>query len=318
MSQPANLAASVRQRLLNISRASGEAFDLTLGRYGRERFLYRLSTSQHSDRFVLKGATLFLAWQGEPHRVTRDLDLLGTGEFTEDTLTQLIRDVTVQEVPDDALTFDADTIRVFPIRENQAYDGLRATLTAHLGRARIPLQIDIGFGDAVTPEAQPVQLPPMLDLPAPTLLAYPPETVVAEKLEALVSLGIANTRMKDFYDLWHLSRTFAFDGAILRQAVDRTFERRRTPRPDTTPIGLTADFSGDASKQAQWRGFAKRSHLDAPELGDIVQSLAAFLLPLLQPVSAEAGHWHPDYGWAPSPRSRRQPGSPRGLSPHVR
>ena len=312
MSQPANLSASVRQRLLNFSRANGEAFDLTLGRYARERFLYRLGTSPHADRFVLKGATLFLAWQGEPHRITRDLDLLGHGDLTEETLSQLIREIAAHDVPDDALVFDPDSIRVSPIRETQAYDGLRVLLMARLGRARIPMQIDVGFGDAVTPDAKPVELPALLDFPAPSLSAYPPETVVAEKFESMISLGIVNTRMKDFYDLWHLSRTFAFEGAVLRLAVDRTFERRHTAKPEAVPIALTKEFSGDADKQSQWRGFVRRSNLDAPELSTLTEHLAAFLLPLLGSNLAGTSHWLPDHGWS-SAQHRRQAGTARGL-----
>lgn len=279
--QPRNLAASVRQRLLNIAKRDGEAFDLVLTRFALERFLYRLGQSPYRNQFLLKGAMLFAVWGGELHRPTRDLDLLG---FSSDELPQLrevFQRICQQPVTADGVEFIADTIRATEIREDQEYQGVRIQFEARLGNAIIPIQIDIGYGDAVTPAAEEITYPTVLDFPAPTLRAYPFYTVVAEKFQAMVWLGIANSRMKDFYDLWIIMRKFDFEGQILANAIAATFTRRNTPLPTTAPLALTQTFAGDTAKQTQWRAFLRKNELSADNLSltDIITALHDFLMP---------------------------------------
>ncbi|MCB9737701.1 MAG: nucleotidyl transferase AbiEii/AbiGii toxin family protein [Deltaproteobacteria bacterium] len=278
-----NLPASVRARLLNLAKERREDFTGLLTRYALERFMYRLATSQHAGRFVLKGATLFAIWSDQPHRATRDLDLLGFGANDVPTLVEVFRQVCRQEVQPDGLVFDADSVKGGLIREDRIYEGVRVTLTATLARARIAVQVDVGFGDSVFPAAVSIEVPVLLDFPAPVLNAYAKETVVAEKLQAMVALGIVNSRMKDFYDIWVLARDNAFDGAVLAEAVRRTFERRGSPLPTSPPVALTTEFSSDSAKVVQWRAFVRRGRLVAgePALDEVVASLARFLLPVL-------------------------------------
>lgn len=283
---PSNIAASVRQRLLNHAKERNEDFNFVLGRFAGERLLYRLSVSEHAENFILKGALLFLLWTGHLYRPTRDVDLLGFGDSSIRRLEEIVRDVCGIEAPADGLVFDADSVQGAKIRDDQEYEGVRITLLAFLEKARIPLQIDIGFGDAVTPDAEAVEFPLLLSapaLPAPKLNAYPRETVIAEKLEAMVTLGIANSRMKDFSDLLTLARSFDFQGSVLARAVRRTFERRGTLLPETTPIALTAEFSQDTTKAAQWKSFLKRAGITGAnaDLESVTEQLSGFLLPLL-------------------------------------
>lgn len=212
---PRNIAASVRYRLMTLSRERNEEFQFVLTRYGMERLLYRLSLSPHAGQFILKGATLFQLWTGQPHRSTRDLDLLGYGSPSPERLQAVFRDVCNMAVEDDGLTFITETIQATQIKEDDEYHGIRLRIESRLENARISLQIDIGFGDVITPDAQPATYPTLLDFPAPLLKVYPRETVVAEKFQAMVALGIANSRMKDFYDIWTLALQFEFDGSML-------------------------------------------------------------------------------------------------------
>jgi predicted nucleotidyltransferase component of viral defense system len=294
-----NVAASVRQRLLNLSRTTGEDFQLLITRYAIERLLYRLGESEYATRFVLKGAMLFALWTGEMHRPTRDLDLLGSGDGSEGELTKVFRSLCSAAIADDGLAFSADTVSVEPIRENQDYGGQRVTLIVQLGSARVDLQIDVGFGDAITPRAESVEYPTLLGMAPPRLRAYPRETVIAEKLEAMVKLGLTNSRMKDFYDLTIMGRTFPFTGPVLRDAIAATFKRRGTEFPATLPVALTEAFAKDEAKRRQWQAFRKRSGV-AEKVGgleDVVAELAAFLSPPLAaaavgrefPLSWEAG-----------------------------
>lgn len=239
MSASPEKAASIRQRLLNRARAEGGDFQALLTRYVLERFLYRLGESPHRERFVVKGAMLFVLWEGDLHRTTRDLDLLGSGPSAIADVERAVREVLAAEVEDDGVAFDPGTVRGDLIREEQEYEGVRVTAEARVGNARVRLKIDVGFGDTVTPEAEEATFPTLLDAPPPVLRAYPKETVVAEKLQAMVALGILNIRMKDFYDVWHLSRHDAFDGPTLTGAVRATFERRGTPLPGGAPLVLT-------------------------------------------------------------------------------
>lgn len=279
--RPRNLAASVRHRLMELARKQGEDFQLVLTRYVIERLLYRLTQSVHADQFVLKGAMLFRLWGDQPHRPTRDLDLLGKGESSPEALAKVFRDVCGVSVEGDGLTFDPESVTAGRIREDQEYEGVRIECRAHLERARIDLQIDVGFGDAVVPRATTVTYPAMLEFPAPVLKAYPRQAVVAEKFQAMVALGIANSRMKDFFDLWVLGHGFAFDGSSLAQAISATFRRRKTALQSEPPLALTPEFGTDAAKVKQWSAFLKRGKLDAS--GTSLEQVCAFLNGFLMP-----------------------------------
>lgn len=282
-SQPANLAASIRQRLLNLSVSRAEDPNLTLTRYALERLLYRLACSEYAGQFILKGAMLFAVWMESAHRPTRDLDLLGFGEASNERLTEIFQRLCDVKVDPDGLTFDPRSVRVDEIREGQEYPGRRVKLVGLLGTARIPVQVDVGFGDVVTPKATEIDYPTLLDLPAPRIRAYPPETVVAEKLQAMVALGMQNSRMRDFYDLWVIARQFSFEGPTLVAAVRATFKRRRTDIPNALPTGLGEEFATDKNKVTQWRAFLARSQLEGTEveLSRVINELRAFLVPVL-------------------------------------
>src|SRR5713226_1204623 len=234
-----NIAASVRQRLLNLAHERGADFQLILIQYGVERLLYRFTRSAHKDRFVLKGAMLFSLWSNEPFRATRDLDLLGKGDNAVPAVVKIFSEICGTAVENDGIEFLSNSIEGEEIRDDQEYRGVRLSFEARLERARIPIQVDIGFGDAVAPSAEMVEYPVLLDHPAPRLLAYPREVVIAEKFQSMVDLGMANSRMKDFFDLWILASVFEFDGSRLVEAIAATFERRRTPLPATPPLALT-------------------------------------------------------------------------------
>lgn len=273
-----NIGASVRARLLNLSKAHGQSFDLVLTRFALERLLFRLSQSPHAERFVLKGAMLMMSWFDDPHRGTRDLDLLGFGDPNEAAMLATFRDILAQDA-EDGVVFDPDTLRVDRIREEFDYGGLRLRAIASVGGARINLTIDIGFGDTLEPGAEVVDYPVMLDLPAPRLRAYARETVIAEKFQAMVALGRANSRMKDFYDIWILSRSFRFDDDRLAQAIAATFARRETTVPTELPDALTPAFAADEQKQKQWRAFVEDVAVDPGPLAPVLRELIDFLMP---------------------------------------
>lgn len=304
MAEPGrNLAQSVHHRLLNKAREQREDFNLILIRYAMERFLYRLGRSRHKDRFILKGAMLFATWTDQPHRPTRDLDLLGIGDSSDAALRQVFGEIARTPVEPDGLEFDDGSINISEIRETQEYPGKRIGLRGRLGNARLDLQIDVGFGDAVTPEPAEIDYPALLDSPSPRVRAYPCETVIAEKLQALVAFGMAISRMKDFYDIWMLSKQFPFDGVSLSTAVRATFERRGTAIPAGVPTALTDEFAADGTKQTQWTAFLRRNALiDAPpDLSSIVRDLREFLLePLHAAARSEplAESWKPGGPWA--------------------
>lgn len=271
---------SIRQRLLNLARQRGEEFQLTLDRYAVERLLYRLSVSPHRDAFVLKGALLFQLWQEQTYRPTRDADFLGFGAPESTRIETVVRELCAMH-QDDGLVFDDDSMRVEPIREGANYEGLRMQLRATLGRAQCWVQWDIGFGDAITPGPVEVELPTLIgELPAPSLRAYPRETVFAEKLEALVVLGMANSRMKDYFDLFNLIGEAQMHAGTLASAIAATFARRGTPIPADLPLGLTETFALDALKQGQWHAFLSRNRLQAPGLEEVVKEIARTVGPL--------------------------------------
>lgn len=273
-----NVAASVRARLLDLARTRGEDFQLLLTRYANERFLYRLAASPHAVHFVLKGAALFALWTGKPHRATRDIDLLGLGTQGVGHVRDVFVDVLTLDVPADGVQFDLGTMTVGLIREDLARGGVRVELVARITNAQVRLQVDVGFGDAVTPAPMIADFPTLLDFPAPRLRAYPRETVVAEKLEAMVKLGMANSRMKDFYDIAILARDYDFDGDLLARAIRATFDRRQTPLPVTQPVALTELFAEDATKKTQWSGFVRKAGVrDATSLGATIDVIRAFV-----------------------------------------
>jgi predicted nucleotidyltransferase component of viral defense system len=291
-----NVGASVRARLQTLAKERNQPLDLLLVRYALERFLYRLSRSQFGGRFALKGAMLLTTWFDEPHRPTRDLDLLGFGDPAADPMLAVFREICATPVEDDGLVFDLDGLRVDQIREELAYGGLRLRTTAQLAGARLPITIDIGFGDAVEPGLEEIDLPVLLNMPAPHLRAYPQETVIAEKFQAMVMLGRANSRMKDFYDIWVLSKQYEFEGDRLPRAIAATFRRRETEIPLTLPDALTAEFAGDIAKARQWAAFAANLTVAPPSLEQILADLSQFLMPhaeaarLLHPRSDGPGH----------------------------
>lgn len=273
MSAKANLAASIRARLLNHAKKQDAEFQQVLIRFTLERFLYRLSVSPHGERFVLKGALLFDLWFDVPHRPTRDADFLGFGSSELGTLAATFREVAAITV-DDGIIFDPESVRAAEIRKDANYAGVRVTLLGTLDNARCPAQFDIGFGDAVTPGPIETEFPVLLDdLPAPRLRVYPRETAIAEKFEALVKLGIANSRMKDYFDLWVLLRDGTIAVDTLTPSIRATFERRGTPLPMAIPFGLSDDFARDVTKQRQWQAFLAKNALDAPNLDEIVAVL---------------------------------------------
>lgn len=279
--KPKNMAASVRQRLLNQARSGeGQDFQRLLVRYAIERLLYRLSQSAAKKQFVLKGAMLFAVWAKTPFRSTGDLDLLGSGSNDPETLRKAFAEICRQSVPDDGLAFDDASIRVEALREDEEYQGARLRLDAKLGTAIIPLQIDIGFGDVVHPAPKVVEYPSLIaDFPAARLRAYPPETVIAEKLEAAVRLDALTSRLKDHYDIWALSRTFRFDKATLAAAVAKTFKRRGSVLPTSLPAPFTASFAAAPLHSAQWQAFLRRTSptLAPPPFADLIAEIRTFL-----------------------------------------
>ena len=295
-----NLGASVRARLLDLARKSGDEFNFVLTRYGLERLLFRLA-STHGAQFVLKGAMLFPIWSGSPHRATRDMDLLGYGPPNLDVIADTFRDIAA--VPaNDGVVFLPETVKVTEIREDAIYDGMRVTLEGRLDRAEIHIQVDIGFGDDITPLPTETNYPTLLSMPAPVLRVYPRETVVAEKFHTMVDLGQVNSRMKDFYDIWFLAGGFEFDGALLGAALRATFARRKTALPAILPFALTTEFANDQQKQIQWRAFVAKARLPHKTLtlADVNARLRAFLMPVLASLvqaDRRLGTWSPARGW---------------------
>ena len=294
--KPSDVSASVRQRLLNITRGTGDDPNLLWTRYATERLLYRLSFSEYAGDFILKGAMLFLVWTGKSYRPTVDMDLLGRGEGSSERLAKVFRNICNNDVVPDGLVFDANTVSVSPIREEQEYQGNRVTLTGFLGKARIPVQVDVGFGDVVNPRAKKIRYPTILDFPAPSIRAYPRETVVAEKFQAMVILGIANSRMKDFFDMYVLARDFTFDGNTLVRAIRATFKRRNTEIPIEPPLALTDEFGRDDVKSVQWNAFVSKGGLEegVPALPEVLSCLRDFLL---LPMDAASGRGSAPRNW---------------------
>jgi len=291
-----NLSASILARLLTLAKQRGDDYNLLLNRFGMERLLARVSTSPHADRFLLKGALLFALWYDNPHRPTRDADLLGFGPDDEAHLIATFREIAAMDLGD-GIVFDPDSVKADAIREDNTYGGTRITMVARIGSARCALQIDVGFGDAVTPGPQTVAYPTLLgDFPAPTLRVYPVYTVIAEKYQAMVMLGQANSRMKDFFDLAVIARRTELDGATLAAAIAATFARRQTALPIERPLALTKQFSADTAKLRQWQAFLNKNRIEAASLGDTVALLDDLLWPPTEVAAAgsqAAATWQP-------------------------
>ncbi len=277
-----NIAASVHQRLLNKARESSRPFNELLQHFAIERFIFRLSKSPHANRFVLKGALMFSAWTGSMSRPTMDIDLLGKIENSIDLVVAVFKDVCEMEVENDGIVFHKDTVSAARITEDAYYKGVRVLLRGNLGSIRIFLQIDIGFGDVVIPKPGKVKYPVLLDFPPPELDGYTMESTIAEKFQAMVKLGLLNSRMKDFYDIWFLSRMFDFKGQMLAEAIEKTFEKRKTPIT-IEPTIFNPPFMKDENKQAQWLGFITKAKLgDAPtSFEGIATDIKVFLQPVV-------------------------------------
>jgi hypothetical protein len=278
------VGASVRQRLLNLSKAQRVDFNLVLQRYAGERFLHRLTLSDLVDRFTLKGGALFLIWSDAPLRPTRDIDLLSWGSPDPEAVREAVRRILGVPVPEDGLSFDLETLRVFRIREEETYGGIRAQVTATLSGAEIKLQVDVGFGDVITPQRQVAEYPSMLDLPKPQIWTYPRETFIAEKFEAMVRRGGRNSRMRDFWDVDAVARRFDFDGESLQSAVEATFRRRDSPLGRELPEALRPAFFQDEARVQLWEAFQRRSRL-AVELRNRFDSIGELVRAFLSPVA---------------------------------
>jgi hypothetical protein len=297
-----DIAASIRQRLLNHARARGRPFNEVLQYFALERFLYRLGCSPYRQQFVLKGALMFTVWQSPFPRPTRDIDLLGRLDNTIEHVVSVIQAICQERAPEDGLRFAAESVVGQRIIEAAHYEGVRVRFTTYLGTARIPMQIDIGFGDPLVPGPSLVRLPTILDLPPPEVQGYSRESAIAEKLQIMVYLGEVNSRMKDFYDVWLLATHFDFDGSILAQAIHETFRWRQTILPQT-PVAFTDAFAQDGEKQAQWLAFVRRHSLEETPatLHDIIQVIVAFLQPVIRALSEEERfdrRWPPGGPWA--------------------
>ncbi len=297
-----NLPASVHHRLLHLAQETKRPFNELLQYYAMERFLFRLSQSPFADRFILKGALMLRVWDLSQARPTMDIDLLGRTANTVEHLVEISRQCLLVEVAADGIQFDPESVLGEPIALAKKYQGVRVRVRGALGNARVALQLDCGFGDVVVPGPVWIDYPQLLDFEPPHLLVYTPESVIAEKFQALVELELANTRLKDFFDLWKLSQTLTFDSEILLQAITATFKQRGTPLPITVPLALTEAFYEDAQRQAQWNGFIRRGRLEveAKSLAETATAIAEFLLPLTQAAATNSlfkNHWLPGGNW---------------------
>ncbi|NKL94425.1 nucleotidyl transferase AbiEii/AbiGii toxin family protein [Rhizobium leguminosarum] len=266
-----NRAASIKQQLSNLARREGRVFEIVMIRYALERLLFRLSASDKADRFILKGGMLVTLWLEGDNRETRDVDFLGYGEADGDTLKSIFADIMAVQY-DDGLVFDIDGLQAEVIREEMEYNGVRLRTVALLERTRIPVTIDIGFGDALT-GAELTSYPSLLGMDSPRIRSYPPAVVIAEKFQAMVQLGVINGRMKDFFDLWAIPQVVSIPDRELDAAIRATFERRRTPIPSARPPGLSSIFFEDAGKQAQWRNYVRSIQVSDLALGEVTDAI---------------------------------------------
>ena len=282
---PKKIAASVRQRLLNKARETHRSFSEMVQYFTMERFLYRLSKSTYADKFILKGALMFAVWEAPLERPTMDIDMLGQVDNSIEGIVDMTRNICIQKVAPDGIVFDEESVAGERITEDADYEGVRIKFRGKLDTVRISMQLDIGFGDAVVPKAKPIIYPTILDLPKPHLVGYSRESTVSEKFEAMVKLGILNSRMKDFFDIWFLSRQFDFAGKTLHKAIKATFSTRSTVIP-SVPTAFTPAFSRDPIKEAQWKAFIRKNRLVdiSQDLYNIVTDVAVFLMPIVESV----------------------------------
>jgi hypothetical protein len=297
-----NVSASVHHRLLNLAREMNRPFNELLQYYTMERFLFRLGASGHASRFVLKGALMLRVWNLPLARPTMDIDMLGRTPNSVDNLVEIIRQCLAVETPDDGVSFDTKSVKGDPITLDKKYHGVRIRVYGRLGNARLSLQLDFGFGDVVVPGPVEIEYPELLDFGKPHLFGYTPESAIAEKFQAMVELDMANTRLKDFFDLWKLSQTLNFNGSILAAALTATFRQRGTPLPTSPPAALTESFFADPTKQAQWKAFLRKGRLEAEArvLDEVVKEIADFLLPPAYETASGASfgkNWMPGGPW---------------------
>ncbi len=287
---PTNVAHSVHERLLAQAKQENRPFNELLQHYAIERFLFRLGKSSHTEKLLLKGALLLRVWKIPMARPTMDIDMLGRNADALDALVSILRDCMTLPVEDDGMRYDPDSVVTEAITIDANYQGWRIHFKSTLGNARVPMQVDIGVGDAVYPAPIWIEYPVLLDQPAPRLLAYTPETAIAEKYQAMVELDMANSRMKDFHDIWTLANNLEFEGERLGEAVRRTFERRATPLPSSIPTALTAEFFDEKSKQTQWRSFLSKGHMNdcTASLADVATALREFLVPITEAIASGA------------------------------
>jgi predicted nucleotidyltransferase component of viral defense system len=283
--QPKNIAASVHNRLLNRAKESDRSFNELLQYYAIERFLYRLSLSAHTERFILKGALMLMVWESPLSRSTMDIDMLGKMENSVDKIISIVQEVCRQDVEPDGIIFDPESVQGQRITEDADYEGVRIRFRGSLATARISMQLDVGFGDVVFPSPELKSYPTLLDLPAPIIRSYSMESAIAEKFEAMVKRGVMNSRMKDFWDIWLLSRQFDFAGQTLSEAIVKTFLTRHTVMPPV-PIAFTPAFAQYVMKAAQWKAFLRKNRMvDTPEnFEEIIQTISTFLMPIVESI----------------------------------
>jgi len=300
--QPLDIAASIRQKLYNKAKETNRPFHEVLQYFCMERFLYRLSRSAYKDRFIVKGALMLSTWFTVESRPTMDIDFLGSIDNSVGGIEEVVREICRQEVEPDGVVFDVSTIKGERIKEDADYEGVRTRLAAFLGNARVVIQIDIGFGDIIVPGPVEMEYPVILNLPKPHLKGYTRESAIAEKFQAMVVLGIVNSRMKDFFDIWLLSRQFDFDGKTLADAIKKTFEHRGTAIQDE-PVAMTGAFGMDSGKQAQWLAFIRKGRFEnvPHDLGEVVSRIASFLLPVARALLTDGvfdKKWQAPGSWA--------------------
>jgi len=281
-----NIPASIRARLQNIARETYRPFAEVLQYYAMERFLYRFSKSHYAGEFILKGALMFAVWNIPRRRTTLDIDF-SARLYNTNTIEKTVKDLCKLKVPPDGLVFDPETVRGQRIREDADYEGVRVKFVGFLERSRVPMQIDVGFGDVIYPRPKMIDYPVMLDLPEPRLKGYPSETVVSEKFETIIKLGLLNSRMKDFYDLWLMMHQFNFNGSSLTEALKRTFKHRKTKLPGDLPLFAEEIYDEKSDRQVLWKAFLKKGDIQhAPEkLSAIAKEIEKFLIKPLNAIN---------------------------------
>ena len=291
-----NIEASVKARLQNRAKEEERPFSEVLQYYGMERFLYRVSQSKYTDKFILKGALMFMVWHVPERRTTLDIDFLVQYDNKITSIEKMIKDICKSNVVSDGLIFDSKNVKGQRIKEDADYEGVRVKFVGLLERSRIPMQIDIGFGDSVYPKPKIIEYPVILDFPKPKLKGYPAESVVSEKFEAMVKLGLLNSRMKDFYDIWLMMHQFNFDGLRLVEALKRTFKQRKISLPQRKPLFAEEIYDEESDRQTLWKAFLKKIDIKhAPEkLNTTAKEIERFLVKPLVALSKNEkfnGEW---------------------------